>query len=426
MQASSADHPSSPVEQEALNIAVSERPGSLLASGRLGQALATAGIAFKQVLLEDHDGMPALQGALMAGQVDVCSIDHHRLPTQQPEGVLVGGVSKRRSPGDCLLVPPELEDPEQLFGVQQGAKVVYRSCAQAMQLAAYRPDLELVKGADAFPDRWARALEASPKAALLGALAESEQHASTTSTWRTERLLPEHVVPAPAQGVDAYLWRKGDQQTSGAMAALHHPDTVLALRAERKLLASLQATVEQGAERPMEEMAFAAYCREDEGLFHFHIACGEPLFMDGQASDKDFGQAIPRFPRRLWLKHFDPEVLVVEAWHKLRAPAPERVFISKTLPAFGVFARGMHAHGIQVQAADLTREDLEVPSPERAILTDAANAAAYLERFPERKQDVLIAADQSTLKALRQAGAGRVFRSRTADAMALVEAVFSA
>jgi porphobilinogen deaminase len=411
--------------------------------------------------------------ALLKGEIDLACFAHDRLPTRQEDGIILGAVSERKQLTDTLILHDKSVDRNMPYGLPANARLDVNSRAQWMQWNAVRPDLQIrladsksweavqMGSVDAVvlptkaiaefnnvPNDFVKSISAvgvdaprhfiSDPELRKGAqqyredLAHSEHmpgkdgeeaeelwyqygHLESWCTLEYLHLPPEMFIPAPAQGVRAYLWRKGDQRTSAAMALLHHPETVLTLRAERKLQASIQG----GRAMDLDHMAFAAYCREEEGLFHFHIALGQPL--NANAVDVPVS-----FPRRIWLKHFDPEVLVVEAWHKLHAPAPERVFLSRKETPDGIFARAMQAHSITLQAAPLSgAAELDVPSPERAILTDAQQAEAYLIRYPERTQDVLIAVGEDTLKALRRLGAGRVFAARAADPMALVEAVFS-
>lgn len=380
-----------------------------------------------------------LEEALQDRRIDVAYTDYALLPTRQAEGLMVGAVSERMDPAEVLLSRSGFGHKDLAFGLPAKARVSYHTRRQAMQLRALRPDLELVYLTGRCQERYNASLAEGQCHAMMASVEEWAKHGAAVADLEVLRLDPQHFIPAPAQGVLAYQWRKGDQQTGDAVMRLHHADTVLALRAERKLLSNLLRKEGLGATRqnPV-QTALAAYCREEDGLFHFHLALGQPLQAEAPLAETplaDAPVAATGNPRRIRLRHFDPEVLVVEAWHKLHAPAPERVFVSRNLEADGVFARAMEAHAIQWQAMPLTppstggQKPDGVPSPERAILTDAGQAETYLAHFPDRKQDPLIACGEDCLQVLRRAGAGRVFALPDAadalDELALVEAVFS-
>ena len=53
------------------------------------------------------------------------------------------------------------------------------------------------------------------------------------------------------------------------------------------------------------------------------------------------------------------------------------------------------------------------------------NARAWLERYPDRKDEAYVAIGSTTEAALREAGCWNVFVARRPSEMALVEAVFS-
>jgi uroporphyrinogen-III synthase len=67
-----------------------------------------------------------------------------------------------------------------------------------------------------------------------------------------------------------------------------------------------------------------------------------------------------------------------------------------------------------------------IPDVQLALLTSPMNARTYLEHYPGRKQQRMVAIGESTAKALRQAGAWNIFEARRPSELALVEAIFSA
>jgi hydroxymethylbilane synthase len=457
-----------------------------------------------------------LEHALQVRDVDIAVHSHKDLPTQMPADLVIGAVSYRADPSDWLLIHPDAVDHHEMLHLRPGARVGTSSVRRQSLLLAMRPDLQMEPVRGNVPTRLKKVQDGDLDAVVLAG-AGLERLGLALDGLEVQRLNPGDYPPAPAQGVLAFQARRDDTETLAVLARINDFRSAFLIRAERQVLANLRG----GCQLPL-----GAYAEEKDGI--------TSLFLS-------LGSAEGRFPRRLRLEHPDPDVLVVEAWRKLHAPAPASVFISRELAADSVLARACADHSIALHAESLinfeavqgdwpntadwlmfssrtavamfARQDhsrfvhcrfgaigegtaralrrlglsvactldplhLEssarafattvagqtvafpqaenslqsiqayvqdqvrvldwvvyrnspkaqtaIPDVQLALLTSPMNARTYLEHYPERKQQRLVAIGESTAKALRQAGAWNVFEARRPSELALVEAMFSA
>ncbi len=365
----------------------------------LRDGLARAGHAAELVIIETHGDRvqdrsftqmsgtgfftAELEQALLDGRVDVAVHSHKDLPTEQPDGLMVAAVSSRAEASDVLLSRPDRRDATRVHGLGEGAVVGTSSQRRRVQLLAERPDLDVRDLRGNVPTRIGK-LRDGQYDAILVAGAALERLELDLEGLTAERLDPADFVPAPAQGVLAYEIRRGEPALVEALQAVHDGDSVLALRAERKLLANLRG----GCQLP-----FGAWCREEDGIFRFHVLLGET---DG------------RPPRRLFLEHFDPEVLVVEAWNKLHAAPPSRVFLSREAEAEGLLARTLAAHGVALHAEsllDITALEPDWPAGLDALFFSSRTAVRHYAALGDRAPRLPVAAiGRGTARDLRRLG----------------------
>jgi hydroxymethylbilane synthase len=64
-----------------------------------------------------------LEEALLNKTIDVAVHSHKDLPTENPDGLIIAGVSSRENPADWLIMRDEAEDTTKKFNLKQGAKV---------------------------------------------------------------------------------------------------------------------------------------------------------------------------------------------------------------------------------------------------------------------------------------------------------------
>lgn len=170
-----------------------------------------------------------LERALLDGRVDVVVHSYKDLPTAPTEGLAVGAVLERGDARDCLVTA----DGGGLDAVPQGGRVGTSSPRRASQLKASRPDLRAVPIRGNVETRLAR-LRAGEFDALVLAAAGLDRLGIDVPV--AARLPFEVMLPAPAQGALALQVRAGDVALRGALAAVEHGPSRIAVEAERTLL----------------------------------------------------------------------------------------------------------------------------------------------------------------------------------------------
>ena len=188
----------------------------------------------------------ALREALLAGECDVVVHSLKDLPTAAAPGLSIAAVPKRVDPRDALCA----RDALTLESLPEGARVGTGSPRRAAQLASRRPDLEVVDIRGNVDTRLAR-VGVDLDAVVLAA-AGLERLGRTDAI--TDLLSIEGWPTAPGQGALALEVRTGEEKL---VAALDHKSTHLMVRAEREVLAILEA----GCAAPIAAHAFI-----DDGL----------------------------------------------------------------------------------------------------------------------------------------------------------------
>lgn len=176
----------------------------------------------------------ALREALLAGRIDLAVHSYKDLPTAAEPGLVVAAVPVREDPRDVLIT----RDGVPLGQLPTGARIGTGAPRRVAQLRALDLGLEMVPVRGNVDTRLAKVASgeldglvlARAGLARLGRLDEV-----------TETLDPIQVLPAPAQGALAVECRAADTDLVALLAGLDDPDTHAAVRAERALLAALEA-----------------------------------------------------------------------------------------------------------------------------------------------------------------------------------------
>jgi len=182
-----------------------------------------------------------IETALLEHHVDIAVHSMKDLPTELPKGLCVGAVPQREDPHDLLIPSPGLSnaiDRERpLNSLARGSLVGTSSLRRKAQLLHHRPDLR-VEDLRGNVDTRLRKLRAGDYDAIILAAAGLSRMG-----WLEvpDCSLPYACfLPAPGQGALAIECRKSDEKTTTLLKALDHPQTHLAVRAERQLLLCLE------------------------------------------------------------------------------------------------------------------------------------------------------------------------------------------
>jgi hydroxymethylbilane synthase len=200
--------------------------------------LTTAGDRIQAVALAKLGGkglfVTEIESALVDGRADLAVHSAKDLPAElHPELALVA-FPERADPRDALVGRTR---GATLDALPRGARVGTGSLRRTAQLRLARPDLEVVALRGNVPTRL-RKLESEGLDAVVLACAGLERLGLAERI--DERLAPERMLPAVAQGALAIEARRGDPIGRDA-AALDHAATAARVAAERACLGALAA-----------------------------------------------------------------------------------------------------------------------------------------------------------------------------------------
>ncbi len=214
-----------------------------LIESRLGAAtelvpLKTAGDRLQGVSLEKLGGkglfVKEIEEALLDGRADLAVHSAKDLPASLPAELALVAFPERADPRDALVAR---ERGVTLESLPRGARVGTGSVRRSAQLRRLRPDLEIVSLRGNVPTRLRR-LDEQGLDALVLACAGLERLGLAERI--DERIDPERMLPAVAQGALAIEGRRGDAVAEAA-AALDHAPSAAQVAAERGVLARLGA-----------------------------------------------------------------------------------------------------------------------------------------------------------------------------------------
>jgi hydroxymethylbilane synthase len=201
-----------------------------------------------------------IEEALAGGGIDLAVHSLKDLPTELPEGFVIGATPKRVDPRDVLVS----RDFESLQALPEGARVGTSSLRRRAQLRGLRPDLEYVEFRGNVDTRLRKLGEGQAEAIVLAAAGLDRLE---KTEWIRERLEPEVVCPAAGQGALGIEIRAGDERIGEVVAFLDDSDTRFAVTAERVALAALGG----GCQVPI-----GVHCRRGASSFEILGAVADP------------------------------------------------------------------------------------------------------------------------------------------------------
>lgn len=172
-----------------------------------------------------------IEAALLASAVDLAVHSMKDLAPVLPEGLQIAAVPEREDPRDTVL-------GAKLADLPAGARVGTGSVRRTALLAQLRPDLDVLSIRGNVDTRIRKLREGQYDAILLAVAGLNRLGRQNEIA---EILDPEEFVPDPGQGALAIQTRVGDDETNALVTALDHPDSHIAIRAERAYLNALGA-----------------------------------------------------------------------------------------------------------------------------------------------------------------------------------------
>jgi hydroxymethylbilane synthase len=175
-----------------------------------------------------------LEQALRAGEIDLAVHSLKDLPTEGPDGLVLGAVCEREDARDCLVAA----DGMTLHELPAGALVGTSSLRRAAQLRGLRHDIEIGSVRGNVDTRIRRVRDGDIGGVVLAAAGirrlglEDE-----VGEW----FAPESFLPAPGQGALAVQCRDGDEGVLELLAPIDDESARPATTAERAFLRELDA-----------------------------------------------------------------------------------------------------------------------------------------------------------------------------------------
>ncbi|GIV31037.1 MAG: porphobilinogen deaminase [Saprospiraceae bacterium] len=176
-----------------------------------------------------------IEEALLRGEVDMAVHSMKDLPTEQPEGLVLAGVSERENPADWLLIRKARAEKGSLFKLPQGAVVGTSSARRKAQLLHFRPDVQLRDIRGNVPTRLDKLRRGDFDAIVLAAAGLGRLQLSLDDL-EVIAFDPREFIPAPAQGVLAWQCRAEDIETRRILQRIHQAEVAACTNVERRVL----------------------------------------------------------------------------------------------------------------------------------------------------------------------------------------------
>jgi hydroxymethylbilane synthase len=173
-----------------------------------------------------------LENGLRDGALQLAVHSLKDLPTEEPDGVVVGAVCLREDVRDCLVS----RDGLGLTELPDGSVLGTSSLRRAAQLHELRPRLELRSIRGNVDTRIRKVREAEYDATVLAAAGVRRLGLEDEVA---EWLEPTQLLPAPGQGALAVQCRAGDEQVLELLGAIDDAEARATTTAERTFLSAL-------------------------------------------------------------------------------------------------------------------------------------------------------------------------------------------
>ncbi len=173
-----------------------------------------------------------IETALLSGDIDLAVHSSKDLPTELPEGLMIGALGAREDPRDAFL-----GQAGGLADLPEGARIGTSSLRRRSQLLALRPDLEIVDIRGNVDTRIRKIAELGLDGTILAAagVKRLERESEVSFYFSVEEM-----IPAVGQGVIAIEVREGDGATRDLVTVHDDAASTAAVQAERALMRWLE------------------------------------------------------------------------------------------------------------------------------------------------------------------------------------------
>jgi porphobilinogen deaminase len=177
-----------------------------------------------------------IEQALLEERIDLAVHSLKDLPTELPDGLILGAVTRREDVRD-VFIPHPSNICRTLLGQPEGSSIATGSLRRRCQLLHLRPDFEIIDVRGNLNTRL-RKLEESTWAGMILARAGVVRLGWERAVGET--IPAETILPAVGQGALGIEIRARDRRVTGLVAGLTHVPTEQATMAERALLRRME------------------------------------------------------------------------------------------------------------------------------------------------------------------------------------------
>lgn len=192
-----------------------------------------------------------LESALRSGEIHLAVHSLKDLPTEDPDGLMLGAIPQRADPRDAFVGP-------HLSLLPHGAVVGTGSLRRGCQIKALRPDV-VIKGIRGNVDTRLAKLDRGEYDAIILAMAGLSRLSIARSDVHPLEL--RQMIPAPGQGALGVQCSAENAWVQGLLRSIDHPDTRRRVCAERAFLAQLGGGC---------NVAAGCYARLEGGKLHVY------------------------------------------------------------------------------------------------------------------------------------------------------------
>jgi hydroxymethylbilane synthase len=174
-----------------------------------------------------------IEDAMLNGEADIAVHSMKDVPSELPEGLHLGIITKRENPFDAFISKKYSSIAE----LPQGAIIGTSSLRRRSQLARMRPDLTIVDLRGNLDTRLRKLDEGQFDAIILAAAGLNRLGlADRAASYFTKN----EMLPAVAQGAVGIELRTADKDLLAGLCFLDHHETSITVRAERAFLKRLE------------------------------------------------------------------------------------------------------------------------------------------------------------------------------------------
>jgi hydroxymethylbilane synthase len=174
-----------------------------------------------------------LEQRMLAGEADIAVHSMKDVPVELPEGLHLPVIMEREDPHDAFVS----NSHDSLDALPEGARIGTSSLRRQCQLAARRPDLQILPLRGNVNTRLKKLDDGDYDAVILAAA--GLKRLGFGDRIRTA-IAAEQSLPAIGQGAIGIECRSDDPRVNALIAPLHHDDTADRVRAERAFNARLE------------------------------------------------------------------------------------------------------------------------------------------------------------------------------------------